>query len=412
MKSVLNIFCFRIGLCFLFCLLEATLYAQVPDRVFMTDYRIEPEKKGELSVEIDNLSFFKDDEYAGSFMKGYTLPGFWVQAKAVYYPLEKLKLEAGVHLQRFWGANRYPNMAYQDIADWKGKQYQKGFHALPWFRAQVALSDHVNIVLGDLYGAANHDLIEPLYNPELNMLADPEAGLQLLYDSRWFDLDTWVNWESFIFRKDIHQEAFTFGISARFKFNDPEARFHFYAPVQALAQHRGGEIDTIHTNSVQTLMNGSLGVGGVWNTGHKLFKRVNVELDAAGYYQQKGSLWPFDNGYGLYARASADVYDFRVKTAYWKCHRFISMFGSPFYGAVSTFEEGLTFDNPSQLYLGLEYSRELAKGFSLGVDVDIYEHLPAVLRGTELDGRKSSAQTSFSAGIYLRINPSFLIKKF
>mgnify|MGYP001514175033 CR=1 FL=1 len=358
MKSLLNISCLRISLYLLLCLAGTsfvhTLHAQIPDRVFKTDYRIDPGKKGELSVEIDNLSFFKDDEYTGSFMKGYTLPGLWLQAKAVYYPLEMLKLEAGVHLQRFWGANRYPNMAYQDIAHWKGDQYQKGFHALPWFRAQVALSDHVNIVLGDLYGAANHNLIEPLYNPELNMVADPEMGLQLLYHSRRFDLDAWVNWESFIFR----------------------------------------------------------GIGGVWNTGHKIFKSVNVELDAAGYYQQAGKLWPFDNGYGVYARASADIYDFRVKTSYWRCHQFISMFGSPFYGAVSTSDEGLTFDDPSCVYFGLEYSRELAKGFSLGIDLDIYEHLPVVFRGTEQDGYKSFAKTSFSAGIYLRVNPSFLIKKF
>ena len=40
---------------------------------------------------------------------------------------------------------------------------------------------------------------------------------------------------------------------------------------------------------------------GVWNTGHKIFKSVNVELDVAGYYQQAGKLWPFDNGYGVYA---------------------------------------------------------------------------------------------------------------
>ena len=158
-------------------------------------------------------------------------------------------------------------MAYQDIAHWKGDQYQKVSHALPWFRAQVALSDHVNIVLGDLYGAANHNLIEPLYNPELNMVADPEMGLQLLYNSRRFDLDVWVNWESFIFREDIHQEAFTVGLSTRFKFNDPDSRFHFYAPLQVLVQHRGGELDTILTNSVRTLMNGAVGIGGVWNTG-------------------------------------------------------------------------------------------------------------------------------------------------
>ena len=91
----------------------------------------------------------------------------------------------------------------------------------------MALSDHVNIVLGDIYGGANHNLIEPLYNPELNLTADPEAGLQLLYDSRRFDLDVWVNWESFIFREDTHQEAFTVGLSGRYKLNDPDARFHF-----------------------------------------------------------------------------------------------------------------------------------------------------------------------------------------
>ena len=74
MKSLLNISCLRISLCILFCLAGTsfiyTLYAQIPDRVFKTDSRIDPEKKGELSVEIDNLSFFKDDEYTGSFMKG------------------------------------------------------------------------------------------------------------------------------------------------------------------------------------------------------------------------------------------------------------------------------------------------------------------------------------------------------
>ena len=88
MKSLLNISCLRISLCLLFCLAGTsfiyTLYAQIPDRVFKTDFQIDPEKKGELSVEFDNLSFFKDDEYTGSFMKGYTLPGLWLQAKAVY----------------------------------------------------------------------------------------------------------------------------------------------------------------------------------------------------------------------------------------------------------------------------------------------------------------------------------------
>lgn len=406
---------FLTSLCLLFVNLSVVTptHAQISDRVFKSDHRIDPKKKGELSVELDNISFFKDNEYTGQIMKGYSLPGLWLQPKAVFYPLSNIKLELGVHMLKYWGATKYPSAAYQDIAKWKGDQYQRSFHVLPYFRAQIALSDHVNIVLGDIYGAANHNLIEPLYNPELNLTADPEAGLQLLYDSRRFDLDVWVNWESFIFREDYHQEAFTVGLSGRYKINDPEARFHFYVPVQGLVQHRGGEIDTIYTNSVQTLMNGSVGVGSVWNTGNPIFRSVNLEFDAAGYYQQAGNIWPYGSGSGFYVRASADIYDFRVKTSYWNSDKFISMFGSPFYGAISTSNEGMAFDGQRMAYLGLEYSRSFGKGFSLGIDVDVYQHFSVNMYDPEINGAiKSGSATSFSAGIYFRINPSFLIKRF
>lgn len=389
-----------------------SLRAQIVDRVYKTDYHIDPEKVRELSVELDNISFFKDNEYAGEFARGYTLPGLWVQPKVVYYPLGNIKLEAGIHALIYNGANKYPSMAYQDIAVWKGDQYQAGVHILPYFRAQMALSDHVNIVLGDIYGASNHNLIEPLYNPELNMTCDPEMGLQLLYESKAFNMDAWVNWQSFIFREDGHQEAFTVGLSARVKYNDPASRFHFYTPIQALVQHRGGEIDTIFTNSVQTLMNGALGVGAQWNIGHRIFKNVNIELDAAGYYQQAGELWPFNDGYGFYGRISADIYDFRVKASYWMCENFISMFGSPFFGALSMKDPGVSFNRPETVYIGAEYSRQLAKGFSIGIDVDVFRHVSGNMRGPDGAGIAMGAATSFTAGVYMRINPSFLIKRF
>lgn len=385
--------------------------AQIVERVYQTDHRIDPEKVRELSVEVDNISFFKDNEYSGDFAPGYSLPGLWVQPKLVYYPLENIKVEAGLHALIYDGANKYPSMAYQDIAEWKGDQYQKGVHVLPYFRAQMAFSEQINIVLGDLYGASNHRLIEPLYNPELNLTCDPEMGLQFLYDSKRIDVDVWVNWQSFIFRDDTHKEAFTVGLSSRLKYNDPNSRLHLYSPIQVLLQHRGGEIDTIYTNSVQTLMNGAIGVGGVWNTGHSLVRNVNVELAVAGYYQQSGTLWPFDSGYGIYARASADIKDFRVKASYWTCDDFISMFGCPFYGSVSIEDDQATFDHPQTIYFGAEYSHSFGKGFSIGIDVDIFYQPSCDMTDTE-GTRPSGSATSFTAGVYMRINPSFLIKKF
>lgn len=395
----------------LYLLFSMNLSAQIAEDVYYTDTHIYPDKKGELSVELDNISFFKNNEYAGDVQAGYSLPGLWLQPKAVFYPLENIKLEAGLHLLIYHGANKYPSAAYKDIAYWKGNQYQKGTHLLPFFRAQIKLSDRIDLVFGNIYGGQNHNLIDPLYNPELNLTADPEAGLQFLYNSRIFDADVWVNWESFIFRDDTHQEAFTVGLSTRFKLNDPQSKFHFYIPLQGLAQHRGGEIDTLLTNSVQTLMNGAIGLGASWNTGHSVFKKAQLELDAAGYYQQAGSIWPFDDGYGIYAKATADIYDFQIKAAYWNSDKFISMFGNPFYGAISTKDKNITFQKPQMIYFGVEYSRKFGKGFALGIDLDVFQRLSGKIQEAD-QIRSTGSNTSFTVGAYLRVNPSFLIKHF
>jgi len=330
------------------------------------------------------------------------LPGFWLRGKAVYYPLENIKLEAGIHTLYYYGTKRYPAYAYTDIAEWNPDSYQSGIRVLPFFRAHVTLSDHFDLILGNIYGGSNHRLIEPLYNPELNLTADPEMGLQLLYKSAFMDVDTWVNWESFIFKNDTHQEAFTFGLSSRLKYNAPQSAFHFYSPVQVLAQHRGGEIDTIQTSSVHTLMNAAIGAGMEWNTDYRVFKKLKAELNVLGYYQQAGNLWPLDNGTAFHFALAANLSDFRVKTGYWKGKDFISLFGIPYYGSVSTVNRELVYEDPSTFYWGVEYTRTFGKGYAIGVDVDFYKISAVGL----------SNKSAFSAGVYFRVNPSFLLRKY
>ena len=84
------------------------LHAQLAEKVFRTDYRITSENERKLFVTLDNLSFFRNAESTSFAQKGYTLPGFWLQLKGVYYPTENIKLEGGVHSVWFWGATRYP----------------------------------------------------------------------------------------------------------------------------------------------------------------------------------------------------------------------------------------------------------------------------------------------------------------
>ena len=373
--------------------MSSTVYGENPN---LTKW-----KQGELFVEVNTLGFFRNNEYAGSVVNGYSLPGFWAQPKVGYYLLDNVKLELGAHLLRYWGTNTYPCFAYSDISQWKGGEDQKGFHLLPWFRGHVKLSDRFQLVLGNIYGGVNHRLIEPLYNPELSMTADPEVGLQMLYNSPAFSLDAWMNWESFIFKNDVHQEAFSVGLSTRVNLNKPDSKYHFYIPAQAIVQHRGGEIDTLFTESVQTIMNSALGVGMDWHVGNRFLKKIEVEVDAAAYYQQTGNLWVLGKGWGLGARVAFDIARFRFKGGYWRSDDFISLFGIPYYGSVSLSDKTLVFNAPQLMTLGAEYTHSLSESVSLGADFDLFQHFH--------DGQSS---TSFTFGVYLRLSPSFVLARF
>lgn len=393
-----------------FCFFPFQGNAQIDTAVFRSEYKIDPEKKGELSFDFDNISFFKNDEYSGLTHKGYTLPGLWLQPKLVYYPLRNIKLEAGAYLLKYWGAMKYPCTAYRDIPQWNGSDYQNGFHALPFFRAQIALSNHVDLILGNIYGGANHRLIEPLYNPEMNLTADPEAGLQLLYTSGPVDLDAWVNWDSFIFKDDVRQETFTFGLSTRAKINKQNAKFHVYIPLQAIFRHKGGEIDAVDA-SIQTWLNAAAGAGITYNINHGCLKRINFELMGTYFGQQAGNALPLENGYAIYPQLIADIHDFRVKAAYWKSDDFISILGSPFFSAVSNID-GKILDRPGMFTLGAEYTRSFGKGFSLGIDANVYSMGSVSVYSLGEDSVKESSSFSYSFGVYFRINPTFLLKKF
>ena len=392
------------------------MYAQLADKLFYTDYHIDSLRKGQLSVEVDNLSFYKNNEFGSTVQAGYTLPGFWLQLKATYYPLSNLKIEAGAHSIWFWGTTRYPALAYKNIPAVSGRDYSKNVHVLPYFRANLALSDNFNIVLGNIYGGANHRLIEPLYNPELNLSSDPEKGLQLLYKNKWLNFDLWVDWMSFIYNKDTIQEAFTTGGSARFELNSPESRFHIYSPIQGIVYHKGGEIDATNM-STQTMMNGAIGTGLIWNTNGRIIDYVNAEFDVAGYIFPKGRVAQLERGKGYYAKLAMQLKDFNISSSYWAGNDFVSIFGNTFYSSISTREEysEMLYSKPKMLYFGADYVRTLGKGFVFGVNAEAYYYLSGKMYSTETGLYQPSAfgsNTIFSFGVYMRINPSFLIKQY
>ncbi|MEG1685358.1 MAG: hypothetical protein RR319_05365 [Bacteroides sp.] len=395
------------------------LQAQIEDTLFKTDMFIDPEQEKELRLDIDNLSFFKNNEFKVGTIAGYTLPGLWIQPKFVYFPLKDIKLELGLHLLYYWGAQKYPNTNYLSIPNLGKDDSQSNVHLLPFFRAQFALNKYLDIVLGNIYGGSNHNLTEALYNPEYNLTADPEAGLQILEHSRYIDVDAWINWQNFIFKQEDKQETFMAGLAATIKFNKPESKFHVKMPLQMIFQHQGGEIDN-SKNSVQTYKNVAAGIGVTYNLNRDFLKQLKLDAIAAYYFQEDNDSLPLNNGYGIDLRLTAEMKNCNAHLGFWKGNDYIPITGNLLYSSISATASNKTYTNPTMLYGGISYCRSFSKAYSIGIDFNVYHRLSCTSHETITDREgtiniisvREKAANSWTAGIYFRIHPSFLLKDF
>ena len=396
----------------IFLLISFVLKADlISDEVYREKTEIDSTFYNQLHFKFSSLAFFKDNEYVGNYTKGYTLPGFRINPVFTYYPAKNLKIEAGAYLLSYWGTQQYPISNYKTIPDWDSAHYSRGFHALPFFRFHWAALPNFNVIIGDIYGGANHDLVEPLYFRELNLTADPEAGAQLLFDSRVFDGDLWINWESFIFNGSPHQEVFTVGFSSKFKLLNPDSHFELSIPLQWLAHHRGGELDTLVGNSVNTLMNAATGLRFAYYPKVSLVKRIQFEALGFLFYQQAGTMFSFNKGWAFYPSFSIDLWDVQARVSYWKCNDFVSILGSPFYNSITY--NGEVLNGSQNINASLQYCKKITKSVALGADFSLY-YTPSTTGKSINTGNifNSSSATSFSFGVCARINPDFLLYSF
>ena len=390
------------SLLFALLLLPCAAFAQgsMWEHLATSPYRLDTADVHALRVEIESLSFFRDNEFTSKLTDGYSLPGLWVQPKLTYMPLRQIKLELGLQALIFNGANRYPNYVYHDISVWKGNQYTKGAHLLPWFRAQADFR-RVSVVLGNIYGGQNHGLIEPLFNPETNLSQDPEMGVQILWDRPHLHADIWLNWQSYIFREDTHQEAFTVGTTWRTLFNASESRLHWFLPVQLVVQHRGGE-QNIEYNRVETIWNASAGFGAQWNVGRRVLKTLTAEANGLLAYQQTGNLWPFKSGAAGHAAVWLGLWQFlETGVSYFIAPRhFVSLYGNHFYSTLSV-KDQQDYGRLQTAAAHVRFHHTFGRGYTLGADAEAYQAWQA-----------GDSEFNFSFGLYLRVNPSILIKRF
>lgn len=382
-----------------------------------------------LGLNIEALAFFADNEWDGDIVKGYTLPGAWLRPRLTYDPLRAIHLELGLHALFYSGADRYPNYAFHDIANWHGSSYQRVYHILPWFRADATVGS-MRFTLGNLHhrlqqgldpGAGRGGLTLPLYNAECDLSADPEQGAQIYISRPRYTLDAWIDWQSFIFRMDTHQEAFTVGISQDIALTPrrPEG-FTLSMPLQVLAQHRGGEIDDTDTG-VQTLGNAAAGLRALWLKPHNTLSRITLEGYWLGALQKDGQLWPFDMGHALWIGASLEWWK-RLETQVGLFHAadFVSLYGNPHFSTLSLKYDGRFSHMTTGLY-SVKYTHPFGQNFSLSAFLNGYIcgtgrlSMPdpkSPMKPAKMITQPAAVNHSFSFGATFSADMNFLLKKF
>ena len=81
-------------LCIVLGWFASPLSAQVTidKAVFQTDRRLSPDQRGDLRLQVNSLSFFRDNEFSTPTREGYTLPLGWLEPSRRTEPVDKMRL--------------------------------------------------------------------------------------------------------------------------------------------------------------------------------------------------------------------------------------------------------------------------------------------------------------------------------
>jgi len=262
----------------------------------------EPDSTGKFYLAVDNVNFFKNNEYKKEIATGYTLTGAWLRPKMVYYPDKKLRMEFGAHVLKYNGRNDY-------------------YHLSPWFNIHYQPTEKISVILGNLDADENHQLPEPIFEPELFYTAKPEAGLQAKYNSRRFTTDLWIDWQQMIMKGDPYKERFAFGVRTNLVISDKNNALLSF-PFAFYGMHQGGEIDAA-PGLAKSFISITPGLSFKKNISDEMFRywELNSSFSLSSY-PKDDLIFKQSKGWGFYANGTLDTRLGGFTAAYWHGHLF------------------------------------------------------------------------------------------
>ena len=266
-------------------------------------------RNGQLLLNVVSQNFFRNDEYFGDYIEGYTLPGYTLEPSLVYYPTADFSLRAN----------------------------------------------------------SAHRLPEQLLDEELQLTSPVEMGVQCVWTRPHLDADIWLNWQQFIELGDTIPERFMAGVRMTFSAGRPDARLRFEFPTAITVQHIGGQISD-YDEPMQSMANGTAGVV-LTSGGSGLVSRWHAGLHAMFYHELTDKKQrPFADGYAICPEAGLTVGCFEAAVGFWHAHDFYACNGNPLFMSVSSYRPELYRPDRNMLTAQADLVRTIARDlrFSLG----------------------------------------------
>ena len=309
-----------------------------------------------LILEIENHNFFKDNEYFGDYIEGYTLTGFDLKPSLMYYFGSNIRLQAGVYLKKYHGIEKFNQ-------------------AVPFVTAHAVLADSFQVIIGTLKGNVEHEMLEPIYDTEL-LYTDPmENGFQLLYSNRWFKGDMWLDWEHFIFRGDTVPEILTFGLNTHFNIMSIGNNSELRIPFQIMIHHEGGQISNFD-EPMLTLNNGATGLTYIKKNNTSFIRQLTVNGHFLWYYDMT-KVWQnnFNSGWAVYPSVILASDKLQFMGGYFYGNNFAAPKGNYLFQSVSNYKRSYYQKERQLITAKLTFQKSIVKNVIFAVSADGYYDL-------------------------------------
>jgi hypothetical protein len=358
----------------LFWLISMSAYGQLNNRSFEQRMGITEADSGKLFLGVNFLGFFKDNEWFDTTIDGYTLFGYQFNPYLSYHISKNVRFDAGVYAQKDFG-----NDDYTDVK--------------PTLSLKITNNRNFNFIFGTLEGSVHHGLIEPLYDFERVLNNRLEHGLQVLFTDDKISFDAWIDWQNMIYFNDTEPERFTAGIlmnTTLFR----KGGFHIDLPIQALANHQGGQIDSVD-NPVITVYNVAAGL--VLEFEPDRFVKAWGLKSYLPYHDTSSDDLPYKHGKGIYINPYVTTkIGLTLMGSYWWADKFLTVQGGDLYPSINE-KYPTRVDEERAIYmLRVLYDVKIANGLTLTARAEpFYDTYAGALE--------------YSFGLYLNFSDRFFL---